>query len=136
MPEVRSIVVACISACAVSLPAHAQQRTDDAPAPPQLEALEEGSAPAEAIRPAQPGATAEEKRTRGGRVTEITVTSRGSTYLLKPNEQPGSAVAGDLQGSRMRAAQWEIMRFNLFGAKPPEKHAGEPAAEPPGLPRQ
>ncbi|WP_019139533.1 DUF2782 domain-containing protein [Noviherbaspirillum massiliense] len=131
--KVWSLVLVCLAAR--PLIADAQQPDGKAPPPPQLENLEEGEeAPAITIRKPEGGSRSEEKRAPGGKVTEIKVSSGGSTYYLKPNDQAGSAAPGDIQGSMMRAAQWEILTFDLGRPEQsqPVEDAEGPAPLPPG----
>jgi len=114
---VRALVAAGIAASAMPLSALAQQSAGKAPPPPQLQPLEEGEAPAVTIRPPDTKSKINEKRARGGKVTEIKVTSGGSTYYLKPNEAAGSSLPGDTQSSGTRAAQWEVLQFDLSRSK-------------------
>lgn len=120
-------------------PALAQQNA--APPPPRLEKLEEGEEPAVTIRkPAE--RKIEEKRAPGGKVTEVKVTSGGSTYYLKPNDPAGSALPGDQEGTANRGAQWEIFQFDWFSKQPkegaddaaPDQPAPVPPPPPPAAP--
>lgn len=120
-----------MSACMAPLGVSAQERA--AAPPPQLEKLEEGEAPAVTIPKPDPGPESVEKRARGGKITEVQVTSRGSTYYLKPNDQTGSAMPGDIQANTLRGAQWRIMGFDLFGSKNPKNKAAQTAVPPPAL---
>lgn len=121
-----TLAAALVAAFAISLPASAQPRAgNDAPRPPQLEKLEEGEEPAVTIRrPEQERATTTEKRAPGGKVTEVKVTTGGSTYYLKPNDPAGSAMPGDAQSNSARAAQWEVKTFDLL----PHRDLAEEAA--------
>lgn len=102
-----SVLSALFAPCAL-----AQQPASDAP--PKLEKLEEGEAPAITIRKGDGQAKITEKR-EGGRVTEATVQSGKSTYTVKPSDQqPGNAQPGDAQ-SGARAAQWKVLEFDLSG---------------------
>jgi hypothetical protein len=134
--EVRHIVIACITACAIPFPAGAQPAPDNAaPPPPQLEKLEEGTPPAVTIRKPEQRSTVTEKRAPGGKVTEIKVTSGKSTYYLKPNDPAGSAAPGDTQGSTNRGAQWEVMEFDL-GRRAQQKKEAQAADAAPTPPEQ
>lgn len=128
------LVAACIAAYAISLPVSAQQRGgNDAPPPPQLQKLEEGEEPAVTIRkPEQDRTTTSEKRAPGGKVTEVKVSTGGSTYYLKPNDQAGSSLPGDAQSNSARAAQWEVKTFDLTPHRDPQEEAAarEAAAAP------
>lgn len=119
------LVIATIALQAISLTASAQQ-------PPQLEKLEEGEAPAVTIRKPEQKSRIQEKRALGGKVTEVKVTSGGSTYVVKPNEPAGSAQPGDLQSNTIRPPQWEVKEFDL--GQPKKKEREEQAAEVPPPP--
>lgn len=106
--------IAVFAWCATLLTTAIAQQDTDAPTPPQLETLDEGEPPAITIR--KPGGGDEQQITqtrKGGKVTEIRVKTRGSTYYLKPNDQVGSALPGDAQASVIRPPQWEVLEFDL-----------------------
>ncbi|HJV84801.1 MAG TPA: DUF2782 domain-containing protein [Noviherbaspirillum sp.] len=107
------VAAAVVAAFAIPLPTVAQQKSDTAPPPPKLEKLEEGEPPAVTIRPRDKRAKITQKRAPGGKVTEVKVTTGGSTYVVKSNDQAGSALPGDAQSSTMRPAQWEVLEFDL-----------------------
>ena len=124
------LIIAGIAIQAISLTASAQQ-------PPQLEKLEEGEAPAVTIRKPEQKSRIQEKRAPGGKVTEVRVTSGGSTYVVKPNEPVGSAQPGDLQSNTIRPAQWEVGEFDLGRPKtkePEESQAADIPAPPEAAP--
>jgi hypothetical protein len=106
--KVWPIATVCLAASFILLQARAQQAADNAP--PRLEKLEEGEAPAITIRPPDGAQKITETRKQGA-VTEVRVNSGNSTYYLKPNRPAGSALPGDAQSSSMRAAQWEVLEF-------------------------
>lgn len=129
-PKFWSVAVACAAFCAAPLPGSAQQPAGDAPPPPQLEKLEEGDAPAVTIRkPAGQEQKVTDKRARGGKVTEVQVSSGKRTYYLKPNDSAGSALPGDMQSNAARAAQWKVLEFG--SSRTPEADAARAAAVPP-----
>jgi len=115
------LAIATIALQAITQAASAQQ-------PPQLEKLEEGEAPAVTIRKPDQKSRIEEKRAPGGKVTEVKVTSGGSTYVVKANDQAGSAQPGDLQSNTIRPAQWLVKEFDLSRQ---EKEQQEEAANVP-----
>ncbi|HYD96385.1 MAG TPA: DUF2782 domain-containing protein [Noviherbaspirillum sp.] len=130
--KARHAALACIAIQATTLAAFAQQ-------PPQLESLDEGEAPAVTIRKPDQKSRIEENRTPGGKVTAIRVSTGGSTYVVRANDQAGSAAAGDLQGHAIRAAQWEVKEFNLgrpTAREQEEAQAAAPAPPPPPPPAQ
>jgi hypothetical protein len=101
-----------------------------APPPPQTMPLEEGEPPAVTIPGG--GQRKEEiiKHRKQGRVTEIEVHTPSSSYTVRPNEQPGSALPGDAESTRNRAAQFTIKRFPV----PKPKNEEEAEAAQPGAP--
>ncbi len=123
-------LAACIAAYAISLPSAAQQQTGNPPPPPKLEKLEEGEEPAVTIRKPEQERQISEKRAPGGRVTEVKVTTGGSTYYLKPNDPAGSAVQGDAQSNQFRAPQWEIKQFDLNRPQEKKEAQAEAASVP------
>ncbi|HEY8608750.1 MAG TPA: DUF2782 domain-containing protein [Noviherbaspirillum sp.] len=125
-----ALAAACIAAYAISTPALAQKQPGaDAPPPPQMEKLEEGEEPAVTIRQPEQQKRIEEKRGPGGKVTEVKVTTGGSTYYLKPNDQAGSALPGEAQSNTARAAQWEVKTFDLIPHRDPQEAQAERAAQ-------
>lgn len=101
--------------------------------PRKLEKIEEvGDSPITVAPPAGGEKKIIEKREQG-RVTEVKVTSGGSTYHLKPNTPAGSAVPGDAVGGANRGPQWQVMEFDLGKKKKQkdEETAADDAAAPP-----
>ena len=117
-------IPACIAIIAIPLSAAAQQ-------PPQMEKLEEGEAPAVTIRKPDQRSKIQEKRAPGGKVTEVKVTSGGSTYVVKPNDPAGSSLPGDGQSNTMRAPQWEVKEFDLGRRQAKEQEDSQAAVLPP-----
>jgi hypothetical protein len=120
-------LVACFAAAGMHAPANAQQPPGNAPMPPKLEKLDEGEAPEVNIRPPGEGSRIVEKRAPGGKVTEAKVTTGRSSYVVKANDQAGSALPGDGQASNNRGAQWEILEFDWSRTQDPKQ--AEAAAE-------
>jgi hypothetical protein len=118
------IFFVALCACASALNAQAQEKASQAAAatsavtpPPKTEPIEDTLAPSITI----PTPKTERKitqKTEQGKVTEVTVTTGGSTYILKPNATVGNAIPGDVQSTVNRGAQWKILEFNL-GEKTP-----------------
>ena len=121
----------CVAASATPVLAQAQTTSQ---APPNLERLEEGSAPDITIRPQQGGKTTDKREQ--GVVTEVEVQSGGSNYRVKQSAGPGNAAPGDAQSNAVRAPQWLVKEFDWGRKKEPKP--GEPApmqdAPPPPLP--
>ena len=119
----------------------AQAQETPSSAPPKLERIEEGSGTPITVTPKQrndanrSGTNINEKR-EGGRVTEVEVTTGGSSYTMK-GAAPGSAAqTGDATGSTLRPPQWKVMEFDLFKRKQKaveEVDAGTANAPPPPL---
>lgn len=130
----RNLLITCFAYGLASLPAGAQTQASASDAPPQLEKLEEGQAPAVTIRGSKPQTQITEKREQG-KVTSVKVTTGGSTYYLKPNEPAGSALPGDGQSDTTRGAQWKVMEFDL-GRHPDAQQTGQAAdtVPPPAVP--
>ncbi|MBI1890924.1 MAG: hypothetical protein HYS18_09775 [Burkholderiales bacterium] len=122
----------CLIAQAMPLLAGAQQSKN---APPKLEKLEEGDAPAAAPKPsASDKTTITEKRGPGGKRTETKITSGNSTYYVKPYEPGGTTQPGDAQSSANRPAQWQVFTFGGSQPKPQgQSGAGPSAPLPPTL---
>jgi hypothetical protein len=122
------IIAGGLAAWASCLPAGAQQAAET-PAPPKLEKLEEGNAPAVTIR----GSTDEQKITQKreqGRVTEVKVKTGNSTYYLKPNVPAGSATPGDAQSDTTRPAQWQVLEFDWKREQDKKAAAAQAATVP------
>ncbi|MGB6055806.1 MAG: DUF2782 domain-containing protein [Burkholderiaceae bacterium] len=124
--SLRSFVSVCIAACFLSLTAAARAADQAPPPPPQTQKLEEGEAPEITIR--KPGVSEEPitQTKKQGKVTEVKVQSGGSTYYLKPNEQSGSALPGDVESSPMRGSQWQVLEFDMK----PQKNQTQPEQAP------
>ncbi len=132
--DIRLLLLAGLAAYAMPVAVLAAPPPSDAP--PQLEKLEEGEPPAVTIRKPESNNKIEEKRAPGGKVTEVKVTTGGSTYYLKPNDPAGSAMAGDAESSHNRGAQWEVQQFDLGQREKKQKmeEATQQAPEPPAVP--
>jgi len=111
---------------AVAAVAGAQTPAKPSDAPPQLERIDEmGEAPI-TVTPQAPKQQITEKR-EGGAVTEVKVTTGGSTYYMKPS------AGGDLANSgTLRGPQWKVLEFDL--GKKKQKQNEEEAADVPAPP--
>jgi hypothetical protein len=99
-------------------------------APPNIIG-DDSMAPAVKIPPKRRDRKIVEKR-EGGRTTEVQVTTGGSSYILKPNTQPGSLPGDNVRGA-MRPPQWVVKEFNLGEKKVPDNdNAGGQVAKPSG----
>lgn len=132
--KVWHIAAACAAACLAPLSVGAQQAAGNAPQPPQLERLDEGDATVIIRKPEGQQGSVVEKRARGGRVTEVEVNSGKSTYYLRPNNQVGSAVPGDVESNTMRAPQWRIFGFDLKRPEDTRRAGQQDAATTPAPP--
>ncbi|MEO8169573.1 MAG: DUF2782 domain-containing protein [Oxalobacteraceae bacterium] len=119
LPSAWITVGSGLIACAMPLLVGAQQ-------PPVMEKLEEGEPPTITISPPDTEKQITEKRQQG-KVTEVKVKSGKSTYYLKPADPAGSAMRGDGQSDEMRAAQWQVLEFDL-GLKKKKKEAAAATA--------
>lgn len=129
-----SLGAALVAANIISLPASAQQPSQQ---PPKLEKLEEGEAPAVTIRKPEQERKITEKRAPGGKVKEVKVTTGKSTYYAKPNDPAGSSLPGDAQSNTTRPAQWEVLEFDTSRSKEAKEAAAThtaPAPKPPAAP--
>ena len=107
----------------------------DKNAPPQMEKLEEGEPPAVTIRaPSAGNTTITETRAPGGKVKQVKVSTGKSTYYLKPKDEIGNTMPGDMQSANSRPAQWEVMTFDIARNKKEQKEVEEAAAVPPPPP--
>lgn len=86
-------------------------------------------APPVTVTPQGDSATKIEERQEQGRVTEVKVTSGGSTYYLKPNTPAGNAAPGDVTGSANRGPQWKVLEFDFGNTRktPTQEDAATPA---------
>lgn len=131
--RIQHTLTAFVFASLMPLAALAQQQAPapvQAPPPPQTMPLEEGEAPAVTIPGGQRREEIIEHR-KQGRVTEVEVHTPSSSYTVRPNEQPGSALPGDVESNRNRAAQFTIKRFPAPKPKNEEEaeaQGGAPAA--------
>lgn len=66
--------------------------------------------------------------TRQGEQTEVKVTNRLGTYVVKPNQSVGTSLPGDAQSSSNHPAQWVV---DSWGNKKPTKSAEPPETLPP-----
>ncbi|WP_211460794.1 DUF2782 domain-containing protein [Collimonas silvisoli] len=113
--KVWQLLAVCIASLATPLLVNAQQSAQQpaknaAPPPPELQKLEEGEAPAVTIRKPGVGPAEITQKREQGKVTEVKVTSGGSTYYVKPQSQAGALQPSD---SPVRGAQWQVKEFDL-----------------------
>lgn len=101
------------------------------------------STPAPASAPGlslgKPDANKNEVRERreGGKVTEVEVSSGGSTYKLQANPNVGNAPEGTVQGSSNRPALWSIFQFGGPKKESKEEKETEPVLQPaPARPKE
>jgi hypothetical protein len=101
-------------------------------APPQLEQIEEGSDVPITINAKPAPKTQVSEHREQGQVTEVKVTSGGSTYYLKPNPPTDTA------SSTNRGPQWRIMEFDLGSKKKKQSNEEVPedTAPPPPSPEK
>lgn len=107
----------------------------DVPPPPKLEKLEEVSDPkGVSVSKPEPKNKMMEKRSNGGKVTEVQVKSGKSNYTVKADPEVGNAPKGTVQGDANRAAQWTILEFGgkkeVKEGNPPDVLAPAPAKSP------
>ena len=113
----------------------AQAQQTPSSAPPQLDRLEEGTAPPPTAKPQQRGPAKITEKRQGGRVTEVEVTTGKSSYTMKANPPDAIAQPGDATGGTLRPPQWKVLEFDLFKKKQAERaEADNAAAAPPPPP--
>jgi hypothetical protein len=123
------------SLCLLAHLSLAQAQQTPSSAPPKLERIEEGSdAPITIAPKASRGQAKIVEKKEGGRVTEVTVQSGKSTYIMKPNIPPGNAQPGDAESSAIRAPQWKVLEFDIGKKKQKERQEEAAASVPPPPP--
>jgi hypothetical protein len=70
------------------------------------------------------------ERREGGKVTEVEVTSGGSTYKLQANPNVGNAPEGTVQGTSNRPALWSIFQFGGPKKESKDEKEVEPVLQP------
>lgn len=131
IPRFSPVIYTCIAFFALPQLAAGQAAAAEA-APPQLEKLEEGEAPAVTTRSPEANSGIVETRERG-QVTSIRVQKGNSTYYVNPGNPAGSAMRDDAQRGMTRAPQWRIFEFD-WGSEPDkarEAAANAAATAPP-----
>ncbi len=94
--------------------------------PPNLEPLNENTEPALTTNKPVHSDSVTTKTIQNGPNTEVIVNSAGSTYTVKPNQNSGNIIPGEVQSSSNHPAQWNI--FSWGKAKPAETNDTPPAA--------
>lgn len=130
--SVWKILSLCLLAHVSAAQAQAQQTPSEAP--PKLERIEEGSDSPVTVTPRSRGRTTITEKRDGGRVTEVTVDTGNSTYIMRPNVPAGNAQPGDAQSSALRAPQWKVMEFDFAKKKQTEGEQQDTGAPPPPPP--
>jgi hypothetical protein len=109
----------------------AQQSPEKSDAPPpgkKLEKLEEGEPPSIKVgRPEDKNKVTETRDDSG--VKEVKVQNGIGTYYVKPNQQVGNSLPGDVQSSQNHGVQWKVMEFDL-GSKGKKSEKSDDAAQP------
>ncbi len=117
-----------------SVTAMAQTPSKVDPVPPKLEKLEEiADTPGVTTAKPEPKNKVVEKRSNGGKVTEVQVKAGNSNYTVKTDPEYGNAPKGTVQGDANRAAQWTILEF---GGKKEAKEGNPPDVLPPAPAKQ
>ena len=96
-----------------------------APPPPEMENLNEVEAPSVTIQTPQEQRekTITEKH-EGGKVTEVKVQSKNSTYYLRP-KTVGTSITGAADSAPQTNPTWNIKEFD-WGGKKPQKNPAAP----------
>ena len=80
--------------------------------PPKLEKLEEGEPPNIKVGKPAPQHKITETRDDSG-VKEVKVQTGASTYYVKPNQEVGNSMPGDVQSVHNHGAEWKVFEFDL-----------------------
>jgi len=98
--------------------------------PPKLERIEPGSdVPATTIPPKR-GTQVKERKSDGGQVTEVEVTTPGgSQYTMKPTTQ-----ANGVPDGKLGPPQWKVGTFDLSGKRRAKSDAGKDVPTPADVP--
>ena len=99
----------------------------DAPPPPKLEKLEEGDPPSSKVGKPKNENKITETRDDSG-VKEVKVENGIGTYYVKPNQQVGNSLPGDVQSSQNHGVQWKVMEFDL-GSKGKKSEKSDDATQ-------
>jgi hypothetical protein len=128
LTKICSFAVLCIAAGAAPAWVAAQQPAQPplapVPPPPEMENLNEVEAPAVTIQTPQEQRekTITEKR-EGGKVTEVKVESKNSTYYLRP-KPIGTPVTGAADSAPQTNPTWNVKEFDWGGKKQPKSNPG------------
>ncbi len=129
-----------LSAAALLMPlwAAAQQepvRTDTAPAktetpaPKKLEKLEEGEPPSIKVgKPEERHKVTETRDGSGGK--EVKVETGTTTYYVKPDQQVGNSLPGDVQSTHNHGVQFKVLEFDLGSKNKSKSSADSGSAQP------
>jgi hypothetical protein len=110
----------------------AQQPTQDKKKqdqPPKLEKLEEGEPSSLKIGKPAPQQKVTETRDDNG-VKEVKVQTGASTYYVRPNQEVGTSLPGDVQSVHNHGAEWKVFEFDL-GSKNKSTEKSDEAGTPP-----
>jgi hypothetical protein len=128
LTKVCSFAVLCIAASVAPAWVAAQQPAQPpaaapAPPPPEMENLNEVEAPEVTIKTPQEQRekTITEKREQG-KVTEVKVEGKNSTYYLRP-KTIGTSVTGAADSAPQTNPTWNIKEFDWGGKKKPKTAA-------------
>ena len=131
--SVGKILLLGMLACAGLVQAQQAQQAPSS-APPKLDRIEKDSATPITVTPQQRSGSGINEKRDGGRITEVEVSTGGSSYTMKA-AAPGTVTqTGDASGSTLRPPQWKVMEFDLFKKKQKdgeEPDAGRASAPPP-----
>jgi hypothetical protein len=97
--------------------------------PPKLEKLEEGEPSSLKIGKPAPQQKVTETRDDNG-VKEVKVQTGASTYYVKPNQEVGTSLPGDVQSVHNHGAEWKVFEFDL-GSKGKKSEKSDEGNTPP-----
>jgi|GEM_PF-1444630 len=98
--------------------------------PPKLEKLEEGEPPSLKIGKPAPQQKVTETRDNTG-VKEVKVQTGVSTYYVKPDQEVGNSLPGDVQSVHNHGAEWKVFEFDLGSKGKKSEKTEDTGATPP-----
>jgi hypothetical protein len=98
--------------------------------PPKLEKLEEGEPSSLKIGKPGPQQKVTETRDDSG-VKEVKVQTGVSTYYVKPNQDVGNSLPGDVQSVHNHGAEWKVFEFDLGSKNKNTDKTTDTGAAPP-----
>jgi hypothetical protein len=104
------------------------EKSDAPPPGKKLEKLEESDPPSIKVGKPKNENKITETRDDSG-VKQVKVENGLGTYYVKPNQQVGDSLPGDVQSSQNHGVQWKVLEFDL-GSKGKKSEKSDDAAQP------